>query len=112
MRCDPVDYSLPGSSVHGVLRAGMGSLEWSGAGSHSLLQGTLPTHGSDPCLLWLLHWPADSSRLSRLGLETLVGSSYITAACLLQAETNTDLLRRIVSPQDLNDFCKYTYLSN
>ena len=45
--CDPMDYSLPGSSVHGHFQARM--LEWI---SHSLLQGILLTQGSN---LGLLH---------------------------------------------------------
>ena len=35
--CDPVDYSLPGSSVHG---------KNNGAGCHSLPRGIFPTQGS------------------------------------------------------------------
>ena len=31
-----------------------------GVGRHSLLQGIFPTHGSNPHLLHLLHWQADS----------------------------------------------------
>ena len=52
--CDPVDCSPPGSSVHGVLQAGI--LEWV---AMPLLQGILifPTQGSNP---GLLHWQADS----------------------------------------------------
>ena len=34
--CDPMDCSLPGSSVHGILQANN-----TGVGSHSLLQGVL-----------------------------------------------------------------------
>ena len=49
--CDPMDCSLPGSSVHGVLQASI--LEW------LLLPslGIFPTQGSNPCLL---HWQAGS----------------------------------------------------
>ena len=39
--CNPVDYSLPGSSIHGILQAGI--LEWVAI---SLLQGIFPTQGS------------------------------------------------------------------
>ena len=65
---DPVDYSLPGSSVHGIFQAKV--LEWgaiafsdgpyspwnslrqnTGVGSLSLLQGIFPTQGSNPGLL-------------------------------------------------------------
>ena len=38
--CDPMDCSLPGSSVHGVLQ-----------GCHFLLQGIFPTQGSNLCPL-------------------------------------------------------------
>ena len=42
---DPMNYSLPGSSVHGD------SLNQStGAGSHALLQGIFPPQGSNPAL--------------------------------------------------------------
>ena len=37
--CDPMNRSLPGSSVHGILQARI--LEW--LASHSLLQGIFPT---------------------------------------------------------------------
>ena len=49
--CDPMDCGPPGSSVHGILQASI--LEWD---SHALLQGIFPTQGSNPRLLWLLHW--------------------------------------------------------
>ena len=45
--CDPMDYSLLGSSVHGHFQAKL--LEWI---SHSLLQGILLIQGSN---LGLLH---------------------------------------------------------
>ena len=40
--CDPMDYSPPGSSVHGILQA---------RSSHSLLQGFFPTQGLNPGLM-------------------------------------------------------------
>ena len=44
--CDPVNYSLPGPSVHGILQA----MEFSrhGVGCHSLLWGDLPDPGIEP----------------------------------------------------------------
>ena len=45
--CDPMDGSLPGSTVHGVFQARI--LEW---GCHFLLQGIFPAEGSN---LGLLH---------------------------------------------------------
>ena len=52
--CDPMDYSLPGSSVHGILQARI----LSGLPFPSL--GDLPDPGIEPCLLSLLHWQEDS----------------------------------------------------
>ena len=46
--CDPRDYSLPGSSVHGDSPG-----KNTGVGCHALLQGIFPTQGSNP---GLLHW--------------------------------------------------------
>ena len=48
--CNPMDYSLPGSSVHGDSPDKI-----TGVGCHALLQGIFPTQGSNPCLLCLLH---------------------------------------------------------
>ena len=53
--CNPMDCSLPGSSVLGILWARI--LEWkkkkrnTGVGCHSFLQGVFPTQGSNPGLL-------------------------------------------------------------
>ena len=41
--CDPMDCSLPGSSVHEILQ-----VRNTGVGSHSLLQGIFMTWGSNP----------------------------------------------------------------
>ena len=43
--CNPMDYSLPGSSVHGESPG-----KNTGVGCHSLLQGIFPTQGSNPGL--------------------------------------------------------------
>ena len=48
--CDPMDHSLSGSSVHGILQARMS--EWV---THALLQGIFPTRGLNPCVFCLLH---------------------------------------------------------
>ena len=51
--CDPMDCSLPGSSVHGDSPD-----KNTGVGSHSLLQGIFPTQGSNPGLPrcgWILY---------------------------------------------------------
>ena len=56
--CDPMDCSLSGSSVHGVSHARI--LEWVAISS-------FPAQGSNPHLLHLWHWQADSLPLSHLG---------------------------------------------
>ena len=58
--CNPMDYSLPGSSVHGILQARI--LEWVIISSSRIF----PTQGSNLHLLCLLHWEADSLPLSHL----------------------------------------------
>ena len=59
---DPMDCSLPGFSVHGILQA-----RNTGVGCHFLLQGIFPTQGSDPLLL---HWQVDSLPLSHQDLSS------------------------------------------
>ena len=63
---DPMDCSPPGSSVHEILQAKIG------VGSHALLQGIFPTQGSNPRVLCLLHWLADSLPLAPPGKPTLL----------------------------------------
>ena len=47
--CDPIDCSLPGSSVYEILQG-----RTHGVGCHGLLQGIFPTQGSSLCLLSFL----------------------------------------------------------
>ena len=56
---DPMDCSLPGSSIHGILQARVGC--------HALLQGTFLTQGLKLYLLCLLHWQVGSLPLSSPG---------------------------------------------
>ena len=63
--CDPMDCSLPDSSVHGILQARI--LE---EDCHSLLQGIFLTQGLNPVLLCLLHWQAGSLPLDHLGIPS------------------------------------------
>ena len=60
--CDPMDCSLPGSSVHGD------SLGKNiGVGCHAPLQGIVSTQGLNPHLLCLLHWQVASLPLAPPG---------------------------------------------
>ena len=57
--CDPVDCSLPGSSVHGISQA-----RNSGVGYHFLLQGNIPHPGIEPVFSVLA---GDSLPVSHVG---------------------------------------------
>ena len=56
--CDPMDYSLPGPSVHGDSPD-----KNTGVGCNALLQGIFLTQGLNPGLLCLLHWQLSSLAL-------------------------------------------------
>ena len=56
--CDPMDCSLPGSSVHGILQARL--LEWVAMPSSRGSSPPPPHQGSNPRLLCLLHWQEGS----------------------------------------------------
>ena len=56
---DPMDYSLPGSSIHGDSPG-----KNTGVSCHALLQGIFQIHRSNPCLLCLLNWQAGSLPLT------------------------------------------------
>ena len=66
--CDPVDCSLPGSSVHGILQARI--LDWVAI---SFSRGIFPTQGSNLCLFRLLHWQLSSLPLVPPGKPPTVG---------------------------------------
>ena len=53
--CDPMDCSLPGSSVYGDFPG-----KNTGVGCHTLLQGIFLTQVSNTHFLCLLHWQVDS----------------------------------------------------
>ena len=59
--CDPMDYSLPGSSVHGIFPG-----KNTGVDCHFRLQGIFLTQGLNRCLLHLLPWQVDFSPLTHL----------------------------------------------
>ena len=69
--CDPMDDSLSGSSVRGILQTRI--LKWVAMPS---CRGILPTQGSNPSLLHLLHWQAYSLPLHHL--ESLMACSVLS----------------------------------
>ena len=75
---DPMDCSLPGSSVHGIFQASV--LEWdaitfsTGVGYHSLIQGIFQTQGSN---LGVLHCRQILYRLSHQGCQCVKVELYV-----------------------------------
>ena len=67
----PVDWCLPSFSVHKIFPS-----KNPGVGCHFLLQGIFPTQGSNPKLLFLLHWQVGSLSLAPSGNPTLVTFDY------------------------------------
>ena len=64
--CDPMDYSPPGSSAHGILQARI--LGWMAMPSS---RGIFLTQGLNASLLSLLHWQAGSLPLMPSRAQTL-----------------------------------------
>ena len=86
--CNLMDWSLPGSSVPGILQA-----KNTGVGCHFLLQGIFPTQGSNPglphCRQILYHLshegsPWSYSKLSFGCLKYVLNDSDIDVAYLYQ----------------------------
>ena len=67
-----MDHSLPGSSIHWILQAGI--LEWV-----ALLQQIFLTQGSNLRLLGILYWQAESLSLSHLGSLTVLNEIHNTS---------------------------------
>ena len=65
--CDPVDCSLLGSYIHGILQAK--TLEWV---CHAVLQGIFQMQESNPHLFSFLHWQVGSLPLIPRGKTHLV----------------------------------------
>ena len=64
--CDPMDCSLPGCSVHGILQAKI--LEWV-----AMPSSRGPSQGSNLSHICLVHWQAGSFPLASPGKTYLVG---------------------------------------
>ena len=79
--CDPMEYSLPGSSVHGILQQEY----WNGC--HILLQEIFPTQGANPRLLCLKHWKrivyplTDTVKQAQNGCPYVEGKSKWSQCC-------------------------------
>ena len=75
--CDPMDHSLPGSSVHGILQARI--LEWVAMPSS---RGLFLTQGwkESLCLLCLLHWQAGSLPLVSPGTTSVTWEDLVNTS--------------------------------
>ena len=65
--CNPVDFSPPVSSFHGILQARIP--EW--------VAGDLPDPGSNPCLLCLLNWQVGSLKLAPPGKPHIIAQEAV-----------------------------------
>ena len=79
--CDPMNYSPPGSSVHGILQARI--LEGVAIASS---RGFSPTQGSNLCLLCLLHWQTNSLPPAPSGKLHLLLVDFLTMATLISVK--------------------------
>ena len=77
--CVPMDYSRPGSSVHGILQA-----KNTGVACRALLQGIFLTQVSNPWLLCLLHCRRVRYPLSHLGNPYIcLSGTLLYVSCFL-----------------------------
>ena len=84
--CGPLNCHPPRSFVHGILQARI--LEWV---AMPLLRGIFYTRGSNPCLLGLLHWQADSLNTGATWKAHDDCSHDIKRHLLLEIKTMTNL---------------------
>ena len=104
--CDPVNYSPPGSSVHGILQARI--LE-AGILAMPSSRVIFPTQGSNLCFLGLLQWQAGSLSLvppgkllaikhllfiqKRWEMRWRAGRGHLIALCPLDNESLCSIVR-------------------
>ena len=87
-------YGLPGSSVHGILQARI-----LGVDCHVLLQRIFQTQGSNPSLLYLLHWQAGSLPLVPPGKPTTDATLPTPKAAVIQAVPVKHLPKTFIVPR-------------
>ena len=98
--CDPMDCSLPGSSVHGIFQARV--LEWIAI---SFSRGIFPIQGSNPCLL---HCRQMLYRLSHQGSpHTFKGSDIFLVIWKVNFTPRTRKDPSLFHLTDFKFLCKY-----
>ena len=90
--CEPVDYSPPGSPVHGILQARI--LEWVASS-----RGIFPTQGSNPRLL---HRQADSLPLCPLGSPATSFRYFYYLHCLYVRGLNNRYVTLLAQDHEAN----------
>ena len=70
--CDPMNYSPPGFSVHGILQARIPDVS-----CHALLQGIFLTQGLNAHLLSLQLWQAGSLPLAHMESPSLLHTTKL-----------------------------------
>jgi len=100
-----MDYSPPGSSVHGILQ----DRYYTGMGCYSLLQGISPTQGSNLHLLHLLHWQADSLSLSYLGSQCYHDHILTVCVCMCVCVYNIPLTSLFFCWSHISSYCGLWY---
>ena len=88
--CDPMDYSPPGPSVHGILQKN------TGLSSHSLLQGIFLTQQSNLHLFHLFHCRQILYPLSHLGsLRFDITEPILNAVTSVTSQSDTRILSQL-----------------
>ena len=88
--CDPTDFSPPGSPVRRIDRQEFSGKN-TGVGCHFLLLGIFLMQGSNPHLLDLLHWQADSLPLCHLGSPSVNQFSHSVVSNSLRCKVGVVL---------------------
>ena len=99
--CNPMDYSPPGSSVHGGSPG-----KNTGVGCHALLQGIFPTQGLNPCLLCFLHCQMDSLPLAPPGKPMLLTMGCVYCPSFISLHLDPTLFHKKNEKEELKDFMK------
>ena len=102
--CDPMDCSLPGSSVYGILQARILS------GLDALLQGIFPTLGLNLHLLCLLHWQAGSLPLTQLFSHSVMWLFVTPWTAAHQASLSFIISRSLLKLKSIESVMPFNHL--
>ena len=100
--CDPMDWSLLGSSVHEIFPGTNIRVD-----CHFLLQLIFLTQSSNPCLLHLLHWQVDSLPSEPPGKLSQIINCHKLLICVVLFITKTQSDKYITTTSSSSIFCYY-----